>query len=160
MATWIGVGVIIAVLAAILLAACIAESRRLRRVRERFTAGRRRMSSQEFFECVSDDADNLSLLVAARRAMAQLCEVDDELIHPSDEMQTLWWLQFDGGDLVGFVSLLGRNSRMKLDCQTLLQTLEQAQPCAVSFGDFAKKVVAACRRVGSATREPHRPDGA
>ena len=46
--------------------------------------------------------------------MADLCGVDPEMIHPDDTIDSLLWIQWDGGFLEDFVFGLGHRAGVRL----------------------------------------------
>ncbi len=95
------------------------ERRRLKRAHEAFREGRWKLSDEDFLRQAKAGAASAELLLAARRAMAELCGVESELIHPQDTLRRLLDLQWDGGFLIDFVMEVEERAGIKCDWDRL-----------------------------------------
>ena len=84
----------------------VLERRRLRRAEARFLRGRSEMPDAEFLARANAGADEAPFFLAARHAMAELCGVPAEMIHPDDTVRSLLDLQWDNGFIYDFVFAL------------------------------------------------------
>jgi hypothetical protein len=92
------------------------ERRRLRRATARFLSNRTALSDAAFLSRAFVSEGEAEFFLAARRAMATLCGVPAEMIHPQDTWRSLMDLQWDNGYLEDIVFQLERelNTRLPL----------------------------------------------
>jgi hypothetical protein len=84
------------------------ERRRLRRARARFLRGRTALPDSAFLARVGVPAQQESFFLAARRAVAGLCDIPADMVHPDDSWRSLMDLQWDNGYLEDIVFALER----------------------------------------------------
>jgi hypothetical protein len=81
------------------------ERRRLRRAEARFLEGRSAMPDSKFLTVAEAGAEE-AFFLAARHAMAEVCGVPVDMIHPDDTVRSLLDLQWDNGYIDDFVFAL------------------------------------------------------
>jgi hypothetical protein len=89
---------------------------RLPRVRRAFLADRLPMTDSDFLQQAKADTNDSDFFLAARLEMAEWCGIAPELIHPADTVESLFWLQWDGGFVDDFVAGLGQRTGVKYHC--------------------------------------------
>jgi hypothetical protein len=82
------------------------ERRRLQRAKARFLHGRQALPDAEFLAQAGVAGAEDSFFLAARRAMAWLCDIPPEVVYPDDSWRSLMDLQFDNGFLQDIVFAL------------------------------------------------------
>jgi hypothetical protein len=92
-----------------------AERRRLRRVKMAFLRSHRKMPAEEFLRRVGAEPGLGAFYLAGRRAMAKLCRIRVERVHPEDTVRTLLDLQCDAGYIQDFVFELQREMQFRLE---------------------------------------------
>ena len=109
------------------------ERRRLRRVESTFLRGRRAVPGDEFLRRAAAEPEQAEFLLAARRAMAELCGVDVELLHPDDTLRSLLDLQWDSGYMEDIVFAMERQLGVELP-------LAYPRDDRLPFGEYAKQL--------------------
>jgi hypothetical protein len=122
---------------------------RLKRVRKAFIHPRQAMSDTEFLLRADASVDEAAPFLTARRAIAGLCGVSADMLHPDDAMQSLFRLQHDGGDFLNCLFTIERQWGVMLRRSRFLEK-PSAFPESPTLRDFLK-VLYRDRRVDDRT---------
>ena len=126
----------------------VTERYRLGRVERYFFWGRSEVSDEEYLRSFLARAELREYLLAARRAMAELCGTTPEMIHADDSMRTLMAMQFDNGYIQDLADGIEKRSRHRID------SLRMSIPGNDTFAEYLIKL-ADLNNPGQAHTSPH-----
>ena len=121
----------------LLLVAMRDETRQRRKKATEFVAKRAPMADAEFVDSVSNATTNDGAIIAVRRAMAHLCEIQPEYLQPNEKLKFLWPLQFDGGDHLELMYVLKSDHQIEFDRNAYDAAF---QPPPTTLGELATKL--------------------